>query len=108
MSQLVRNTSTLSWERPFSLNLTNAEPDVIYHVEVYNITCGRSHVISEHDVLETSYTNDALHSGYIYEYIVTPRSNVQGAANGESLKVTGALIGKLVKVINLKSAYCAG
>ena len=89
MSQLVRNSSTLSWERPFSLNLTNAEPDVIYHVEVYNITCERSHVISEHTVIETSYTSDALHSGYIYEYIVTPRSNVQGATSGENKTVTG-------------------
>ena len=89
VSKLVRNTSTLSWKPPFSLNLTNAEPDIIYHVEVYNITCGRSHLISECDVIETSYTNDALHSGCIYEYIITPRSNVQGAASGESKTVTG-------------------
>ena len=92
MSKLVRNTSTLSWEPPFSLNLTNAEPVVIYCVEVYNITCGRSHLISECDVMETSYTNDALHSGYIYQYTVTPRSNVQGTASGESKTVTGVLL----------------
>ena len=92
MNKLVRNTSTLSWEPPFSLNLTNAEPDVIYHVEVYNITCGRSHLISELDVIETSCTNNVLHSGYIYEYTVTPRSNVQGATSGKSKTVTGMLL----------------
>ena len=84
VSSLVRNASTLSWVPPFSLDLTSVEPDVVYCVEVYNITCGRSHLISECDVMDTSYTNDVLHLGYIYEYTVTPRSNVQGVANGTS------------------------
>ena len=89
MKNLVRKNNTLSWVPPFSLDLTNVEPDIVYCVEVYNITCGRSHVISECNVMETSYTNDALHSGYIYEYTVISRSNVQGATNGESHNVTG-------------------
>ena len=76
----------MSWAPPFSLNLTNIEPNIIYCVD---ITCGRSHLISECDVMETSYTNDVLHSGYIYEYTVTPRSNLQGAANDTSQSVTG-------------------
>ena len=92
MSNLKRNAGTLSWAAPFSLNLTNVDPDIVYCVEVYNITCGRSHVISECNVMETSYTNDALHSGYIYEYTVTPRSNVQGATNGMSQNVAGVLL----------------
>ena len=87
-----RNASTLSWVAPFSLDLTNVDPDIVYCVEVYNITCGRSLLISECDVMETSYTNDALHSGYIYEYTVTPRSNVEGARNGTSRTVTGIQI----------------
>ena len=89
MSNLTRNTATLSWVPPFSLDLTNVEPDIVYCVEVYNITCGRSHLINECDVMEISYTNDALHSGYIYEYTVTPRSNAQGATNGVSSSVIG-------------------
>ena len=89
MSNIGRNASTLTWVPPFSLNLTNVEPDIVYCVEVYNITCGRSHLISECDVMEISYTNSALHSGVIYEYTVTPRSNVQGAQNGTSQTVTG-------------------
>ena len=28
----------LSWEPPFSFNLTTAEPDIAYCVDVYNIT----------------------------------------------------------------------
>ena len=48
-------------------------------------------MISECDVMETSYTNDVLHPGYIYEYTVTPRSNVEGASNGTNLTVTGTV-----------------
>ena len=89
MVDLTRNVSTLTWEAPFSLDLTGVDPDIIYCVEVYNITCGRSLLISECDVVETNYTSDALLPGYIYEYTVTSRSNVEGASNGTSTNVTG-------------------
>ena len=84
------NETTISWNAPFSLDLTNVEPDIAYCVDVYNITCGgRELVISDCDVMETSFTSDALQSGYIYEYTVTPRSNVAGAQNGTSLTISG-------------------
>ena len=77
-----RNTSTLSWTAPFSLDLTNVDPDIAYCVDIYNITCGRRDlVLSDCNVTEPSYTFDAS-DGYIYEYTVTPRSNVEGARNG--------------------------
>ena len=90
INEIVWNYSTLSWDAPFSLDLTGIDPDIVYCVEVYNITCGRSLLISECDVMETSYTNDALLPGYVYEYTVTPRSNVEGARNETSLTVTGS------------------
>ena len=46
-------------------------------------------MINECDMIMTSYTSDVLHSGYIYEYTVTPISKVQSDANGESNNVTG-------------------
>ena len=85
------NSDTLSWIAPFSLDLTDVDPDIVYCVEVYNITCGRSLLISECNVMETSYTNDALLPGCIYEYTVTPRSNVEGVRNGKSLTTRGLL-----------------
>ena len=91
MSNLVRSTNTLSWDPPFSLDLTNIDPDIVYCVEVYNITCGRSLLISECDVMETSYTNNTLHSRYIYEYTVTPRSDVDGARNETSPTEIGGI-----------------
>ena len=96
MNNLRRTNNIISWDAPFSLNLTNIEPDIVYCVEVYDITCGWSHLISECDVMETSFTSGALQSGYIYEYTVTPRSNVAGAQNGTSLTITGESILTLV------------
>ena len=79
------------WNAPFSLDLTNANPDIVYCVEVYNITCERRDlIISDCNVTEPSYTSDDIApDGYIYEYTVTPRSNVEEAKNGTSLTVTG-------------------
>ena len=94
MNNLIRNASTLSWDAPFSLDLTNVDPDIVYCVEVYNITCGRRDlIISDCNVTEPSYTSDDIApDGYIYEYTVTPRSNVEGASNGTSRTVTGIQI----------------
>ena len=91
ITSLFRDGGTFFWTAPFSLDLTNVEPDIVYCVEMYNITCGgRELLISDCNVTETSYTSDVIvPDGYIYEYIVTPRSNVEGAVNGTSKTVTG-------------------
>ena len=96
------------WRAPFSLNLTNADPDIVYCVEIINITCGRSLLVRECDVMDTSYTNDALQPGYIYEYTVTPRSNVKGAASGTSANVTGILCVLHLKKINSRFKLIVG
>ena len=91
ITNLFRDGGTFFWTAPFSLDLTNVEPDIVYCVDVYNITCGgRELLISDCDVTETSYTSDVIvPDGYIREYIVTPRSNVEGAVNGTSRNITG-------------------
>ena len=98
MTKIHKNASILSWSPPFSLNLTNTEPDIVYCVEVYNITCGRRDlVISDCDVTEPSYTFDSP-SGYIYEYIITPRSNVEGARNGTQSQPLRGVLGLLLSI----------
>ena len=91
ISNLERNASTLSWDPPFSLDLTGVDPDIVYCVEVYNFNCGRRDlIISDCNVTEPSYTSDDMAPiGYIYEYTVTPRSNVEGASNGTNRAVGG-------------------
>ena len=95
MNDVSRQSLTLSWQAPSSLDLTGVDPDIVYCVEVYNITCGgRELVFGDCNVTESSYTSDVIApDGYIYEYIVTPRSNVQGAQNGtESQPLRGKVI----------------
>ena len=84
MSNLHKISATVFWEPPFSLDLTGVDPDIVYCIDVYNVTCGRRElIISDCNVTEPSYTSDNIAPyEYIYEYIVTPRSNVPGARNG--------------------------
>ena len=107
MKQLIKEGSTLSWDPPFSLDLTGVDPDIVYSVEVYNITCGgRELVISDCNVTENSYTSDVIApNGYIYEYIVTPRSNVQGAHNGTSSQPLRSNVNKILIVGNARISH---
>ena len=68
---------------PFSLNLTGVDPDIVYCVEVYNITCGVDDlVVSDCNVTEPRYEDNRLEQGHIYHITITPRSNVRNATNG--------------------------
>ena len=85
-----KTTSTLSWTPPPSLDLTNVDPDIAYFVDVYNITCGmRDHIISDCNVTEPSYTRRVAGDRFIYEHVITPRSNVPEASNGTSQSLKG-------------------
>ena len=100
VTSLTKVNSTISWEPPFSLDLTNVEPDIVYCVDVYNITCGgRDLVSSDCSVTDTNYTS--LSDDYLYEYIVTPRSNVEGVENGTSQPFKGEFV-----MVAIKFASC--
>ena len=92
-SSFVNNSDfqVLSWEQPFSLDVTNAEPDVVYIVEMYrlNTTCfdHRHLLLSEFTVFQP-YLEFAV-PPFPYEVIVTPRINLEGARNGTSSKYSG-------------------
>ena len=83
--KIKRNISIITWEAPFSLDLTGVDPDIVYCVEVYNITCGVDDlVVGDCDVAEPCFVNNQLQQGFIYRIIITPRSNGQDAQNGTS------------------------
>ena len=78
------------WDPPFSLDLTDAEPDIVYCLEVYDIFCGKkSNIINDCNVTQPHYTFQFLTSGYTREVVITPRSNVERAMNGSQLVVEG-------------------
>ena len=89
-----RTTITISWTPPFSLNLTTAEPDIQYCVDVYNVTGGGDdHLQSVCDITDTYYTFTASDPDQLFNFTVTPRSNVEGSLNGTtSQPVQGSLI----------------
>ena len=105
VDDLSRTSTTITWDPPFSLDLTDIDPDIVYCVEVYNITCGRRDLfISDCNVTEPSYTSDALYEGLLYHITVTPRSNVSNALSGNSLSITGIiciLFKDYITVLNL-------
>ena len=87
----VHNNSTtirVTWTAPFSLDLTNAEPDIAYCVDIFNITNEERHILTNCSVLQTHYrfvSNDSNPRDQ-FKFIITPRSNIEGARNGTPSK----------------------
>ena len=75
---------SIAWEAPFSLNLTNAELDVLYYVDVYNITGGEEVMVESVNIPDQYYTfsHANLSLNHEFKFTVTPVSNVPGAVNG--------------------------
>ena len=80
----------LSWKSPFSLDLTNVDPDIIYCVEMTNITCGANTVLfSNCTVLENELKLVGFSSHQAYEFTISPKSNVKGALSGNPSSIRG-------------------
>ena len=80
---MVTSTSvTLTWDAPFSLDLTTAEPDIQYCVDVHSVPGGQL-VESTCDIIDTNYTFSTSDQDQLV-FTVTPRSNVEGSLNGTS------------------------
>jgi hypothetical protein len=87
-----RNISVITWLPPFSLDLTGVDPDIVYCVEIYNISCGMRELVTDVcSIFEPHYVESTivLNQGFTYETAVTPRNNVDGAENGTSLSISG-------------------
>ena len=75
----------LSWMQPFSLDLNDTNPDVVYCVDVYEIAyvgLQRDHVVSECNLIEPHYSFTPANSDSLFQFVVTPRNNLKGARNG--------------------------
>ena len=85
------NTTTITWTPPPSIDLTNVEPDIVYCIEVQNITCGERGdvIVSECGITEPIYQSRDIPLNYIYNITVTPMSNVEGALNGTPAYLKG-------------------
>ena len=75
---------SVTWVSPSSLNLTTADPDIQYCVDVYNVTYeGEGNLLlSECNITTTQYMFDVSYPVGTYSFSVTPRSNIDGSLNG--------------------------
>ena len=91
MSNIKRNGSTITWDAPFSLDLTGVDPDIVYCVEVYNITCGEFHPVFMNCNVVKDMITCSCEPSFIYEVLITPRSNANRSLNGTALAIKGNL-----------------
>ena len=90
VTTLVRTPSIITWEPPFSLNLTDIEPDIIYCIEVFLTDCGIEYfILRDCSVTTNYYDTERFVPGYTYKVTVTPRSNVVNALPGIPLEFEG-------------------
>ena len=79
------STVYLSWEPPSSLDLSAADPDIAYCVDAYrtDIT-SHPHILRNCNVLEPHYNFSLVNPdpSELFTFIITPRSNMDGARNG--------------------------
>lgn len=78
-----------TWESPFTLNVSNADPDIIYCVQIFPISCfGFMHdeamsLINDCSITDTNYTLPThLNQGNLYQIEVLPRTNLDVTMNG--------------------------
>ena len=79
---------TTSWASVPSLDLTDIDPDVVYSVDLFKITCGQDVSVSQ-EIVNGNNTTNTLDLMQIYKAIITPRNNVEGARNGTSVILKG-------------------
>ena len=88
-------------EPPFSLNLPEVDPDIVYCVEIHNtsittraLTEHENHLVSNCSVFGPHYlfTVDQADPRDLFQFTVTPRNNVEGAKNGTSSVINGSFL----------------
>ena len=83
----------LTWNAPFSLNLTDVEPDITYCVKVINKTCNNNNVlINISDVSKPYLEHETLSNADLFNITIIPKSNVLGAQAGLKWSIQGIII----------------
>ena len=93
------NTITTLWDPLPSLDLTDVDPDIVYTVELFKITCGQNTMINHRVVTESNATKEDLDLMQIYRAVIAARNNVTGARNGPSVEMDGTYHFAVIKYI---------
>ena len=80
------------WDPLPTLDITNADPDIVYTVELFNITCGQNTLMSRIlDVHGVSATMEILDLMQVYKAVIAARNNVREAITGPSVEIEGTM-----------------
>ena len=93
-SNATSSTIDLSWEQPSSLNLSAADPDVVYCVDVYKTDTASFHILRNCSVFKPYYkfSLDNPDPKEVFTFTITPRSNVNGAQDGIATTINATFL----------------
>ena len=82
---------TTFWDPLPTLDITDRDPDIIYHVQIFKITCGQNVLMSDENVTESITRNYLSLCEFmeIYSAVITPRNNVPGYIDGPTREMKG-------------------
>ena len=93
------------WDPLPSLNLTNAEPDIVYVVQWKNITCGQNVSMGEETIAETSITS-IINSSNILIFCCRPNKEGQSEKYPRGVGVTIGIGIAIAVGIALATVWC--
>ena len=75
---------TIFWDPLPTLDITDRDPDIVYHVQIFKIVsgCGQSVLMSDENVTESITSLSSAEHMEIYTAVITPRNNVPGYIDG--------------------------
>ena len=93
-SKTTSSTIDLSWKPPFSLNISAADPDIVYCVDIYKTDTASFLILRNCSVFEPYYyfSLDNPDPKEIFTFIITSRSNVNGARNGIATTINASFL----------------
>ena len=83
---------TIMWNPLPTLDINDTDPDILYTVELYRITCGQNILINRTEVAGSNVTEEGLDLMHIYKAVIAARNNVRGARNGPTAEIKGTIL----------------
>ena len=80
---------TILWNPLPTLDINDTDPDILYTVELYQITCGQNILINRTEVAGSNVTEEGLDLMQIYKAVIAARNNVRNARNGPTAERKG-------------------
>ena len=80
------------WNPLPTLDINDTDPDILYTVELYQITCGQNILINRTEVAGSNVTEEGIDLMQIYKAVIAARNNVRDARNGHSVEVKGITV----------------